>query len=165
MPATQPAQAPGRYATWIDELKSLHRGTLELATYDGPEGVAQRLMKTNPRLTTDKAHWLARQWATANAQGRWEILGNPAHKVISATLSRVEETLEIYRRISAPVLSVTAGDDSLARWWKGTYTLQDFQERLRCVPQLESTVINDAGHMLHHDQPDALAREIERFLA
>src|SRR5690606_23572690 len=33
MPATQQAQAPGRYAKWMDELKAFHRGELELKGY------------------------------------------------------------------------------------------------------------------------------------
>ncbi|MDR7148260.1 pimeloyl-ACP methyl ester carboxylesterase [Hydrogenophaga palleronii] len=164
LPATKPSQAPGRYAKWIDEIKSLHAGDMALKAYDSPEGVARRLMKTNPRLGADKAAWLARHWAAPNAQGQWEILGDPAHKVINAHLYQVEEALEIYRRISAPVLSVTASDDSLSQWWKGTFTLAQYQERLQAVPQLQSEVIADAGHMLHHDQPHALARLIESFL-
>lgn len=164
LPATKPAQAPGRYAKWIDEIKSLHAGEMALKAYESPEGVARRLMKTNPRLGADKAAWLALHWAAPNAQGQWEIQGDPAHKVISAHLYQVEEALEIYRRISAPVLSVTASDDSLSQWWKGTFTLAQYLERLQAVPQLQSAVIADAGHMLHHDQPDALARLIESFL-
>jgi len=164
LPATKPAQAPGRYAKWIDEIKSLHAGNMALKAYDSPEGVARRLMKTNPRLPADKAAWLARHWAAPNAQGQWEIQGDPAHKVISAHLYQVDEALEIYRRISAPVLSVTASDDSLSQWWKGSFTLAQYHERLRAVPQLQSAVIDDAGHMLHHDQPDSLAGLIEKFL-
>ncbi|HEX5738509.1 MAG TPA: alpha/beta hydrolase, partial [Hydrogenophaga sp.] len=164
LPATKPAQAPGRYAKWIDEIKSLHAGDMVLKAYDSPDGVARRLMKTNPRLPADKAAWLARHWAAPNAQGQWEIQGDPAHKVISAHLYQVEEALEIYRRISAPVLSVTASDDSLSQWWKGTFTLAQYQDRLQAVPQLQNAVIADAGHMLHHDQPNALARLIEKFL-
>jgi pimeloyl-ACP methyl ester carboxylesterase len=82
MPETRPAQAPGRYAQWIDEVKALHRGENGLKAYGSVDGVAQRLMKTNPRLPRDKADWLARQWAAPNAEGGWEILGDAAHKVV-----------------------------------------------------------------------------------
>jgi pimeloyl-ACP methyl ester carboxylesterase len=77
----------------------------------------------------------------------------------------VEETLATYRCISAPVLSVTASDDSLSQWWKGKFTLAEYHQRLTQVPQAESAVIQDAGHMLHHDQPKALAALLERFFA
>ena len=165
MPETRPAQAPGRYAQWMDELKSLHRGEMDLKAYDSADGVARRLMKTNPRLTEDKAGWLARQWAAPDAQGRWAILGDAAHKVVNAHLYQVPEALALYARISAPVLSVTASDDSLGQWWKGRFTLEQYRERLRHVPQLTEAHVDDAGHMLHHDQPQALARLIEDFLA
>jgi pimeloyl-ACP methyl ester carboxylesterase len=165
MPATRPAQAPGRYAQWMDEVKALHRGEQALKAYDSPDAVARRLMKTNPRLAQDKADWLARQWAAPNAQGQWKILGDAAHKVVSAYLYRVDEALEMYRRISAPVLAVTASDDSMSQWWKGRFTLAEYHERQRAVPQLDNAVVNDAGHMLHHDQPQVLAHTIEHFLA
>jgi pimeloyl-ACP methyl ester carboxylesterase len=165
MPETRPAQAPGRYAQWMDELKSLHRGEMDLKAYDSADGVARRLMKTNPRLTEDKAGWLARQWAAPDAEGRWAILGDTAHKVVNAHLYQLPEALAIYARIAAPVLSVTASDDSLGQWWKGRFTLAQYQERLQHVPQLRQAVVQDAGHMLHHDQPQALARLIEDFLA
>lgn len=164
LPATRPAQAPERYAKWIDQIKALQRGEVDLKTYDSADGVARRLMKTNPRLPADKAGWLAQHWAAPDAQGRWAILGEPAHKIISAHLYQAEEALATYQRISAPVLGVTASDDSLGQWWKGQYTLAQYQERLRAVPRLQQAVVQDAGHMMHHDQPDALARLIEDFL-
>lgn len=164
MPATRPAQAPGRYAKWMDELKAYHRGEMELKGYPSVDGVAQRLMKTNRRLTQDKADWLARQWAKPDADGTWRILGHAAHKIINANLFRVDEVLEMYRSITAPTLAVEASDDSLTQWWQGKYTLAEYHERLKAVSDLRRTVIDDAGHMLHHDQPQQLAELIEAFL-
>lgn len=164
MPATIPAQAPGRFATWMDELKKLHAGEMELKAYDSADGVARRLMKTNPRLGADKAAWLARNWAAENADGSWSILGDAAHKVTNAQLYRVEEVLAIYQRLSMPVLAVEASDNSLDMWWKGKFTLAEYHERLKVVPQAEIARIEDAGHMMHHDQPEVLAALIERFI-
>ncbi|MEY4978527.1 MAG: hypothetical protein RLZZ352_797 [Pseudomonadota bacterium] len=163
LPATRPAQAPGRLAQWMDEVKALPQGAQALKTYPSVEAVAARLMKNNPRLSPDKAQWLAPHWAAPNAQGQWEILGDAAHKVVSAYLYRVDETLELYRRISAPVLAVTASDDSLSQWWPGRFTLAEHQARLRAVPQVQHDVVADSGHMLHHDQPKALAQMLEAF--
>ncbi|WBY03107.1 alpha/beta hydrolase [Ramlibacter tataouinensis] len=164
MPATRPQQAPKRYAKWMDELKAFHRGELDLKSYDSAEGVAARLMKTNRRLPRDKAEWLARHWAREGADGRWHILGDPAHKITNAQLFRVEEALELYRLISCPALWVEAGDDSLAQWWQDRFTLAEFHQRLASVPNLRKARVDDAGHMFHHDQPAVLARLIEDFL-
>jgi len=63
------------------------------------------------------------------------------------------------------VLAVQGSDDSLGQWWKGRYTLEMYLERLRHVRQCEQVQLDDCGHMLHHDQPQALAALIERFVA
>jgi len=133
------------------------------------DGVARRLMKTNPRLTPDKANWLASHWSASHAQSdgseRWQILGDAAHKIVNAHIFRVDETLALYARITAPLLMVEASDDSLHGWWKNRYTLHEFHERLKSVPAARIERLEDAGHMLHHDQPQRVARMIEEFLA
>ena len=168
MPATKPSQAPGRFAQWMDGLHSLHQSEMRLKTYPDLRGVASRLMKTNPRLPQDKADWLAQHWSAPTIQNDgtrpWQILGDPAHKLRNPQLFRVDEAVAVYQRITAPTLSVEASDDSLARWGLG-YTLAEYHERLQSVPNATVAVIQDAGHMLHHDQPHALARLVEEFLA
>ena len=164
MPATRPAQAPSRLAKWMDELKAMQRGEMDLKSYPSLEAVAQRLIKTNPRLGTDKAHWLAQHWARANAQGEWRILGHAAHKVVNPNLFKTDETQAIYERITAPMLCVVADSDSIAQWWKDSYSLNEFKQRIAVVPKLTHAVIADAGHMLHHDQPEALAALLDGFL-
>ena len=163
MAATQTSQAPTRMAQWLDELKAQRAGSNDLKPYADAAGVAARLMKTNRRLSQDKADWLALHWSSPGPDGQWRILGDSAHKVINPYLYQVDEALEMYRRISAPVLSVEAAGDSLGQWWKGRYTLAEYHERLRSVPQSEKAVIQDAGHMLQHDQPETLAHLIEKF--
>jgi pimeloyl-ACP methyl ester carboxylesterase len=164
MPATRPAQAPSRLAKWMDELKALQQGEMALKHYPSLQAVAQRLIKTNPRLSEDKAHWLAQHWAQANEQGEWRILGHAAHKVVNALLFKTDETQAIYERITAPTLCVVADSDSMSQWWKDSYTLDEFKQRIAAVPQLTHAVIAEAGHMLHHDQPHSLANLIEEFL-
>ncbi len=169
MPAFRPDEAPGRYARWIDENKKLHAGGMALSGYADADGVARRLAKTNPRLAADKAAWLARQWAQpvrqANGSERWEIQGDAAHKVINANIFRVDEILALYAAITAPVLAVEAGDDSLAGWWAGRYTLEEYHQRLRSLRDVRTARVEDAGHMLHHDQPAQVAALIEDFCA
>lgn len=164
LPTTRPAQAPSRLAKWMDELKAFNRGEMDLKPYPNLEAVAQRLMKTNPRLGADKAHWLAQHWASANTHGEWRILGHAAHKVVSAQLFKADEAQAIYERITAPMLCVVASDDSIQQWWKDSYSLAEFKQRISVVRDLTHATIEDAGHMLHHDQPEQLAQLIEDFL-
>ena len=165
MPDVPAAKAPDRYAQWLDELAQYERGEKDLKSYDSAEGVAQRLMKTNPRLAQGKAAWLARQWARPGTDGRWRILGDAAHKIVRPHIYRADETLALYERIVAPTLAVEASDDSLGMWFKGQYTLADYHERLLRVRDCRTALVQDAGHMLHHDQPRAVAALIEEFLS
>lgn len=164
MAATRPAQAPGRLAQWLDQLRQHREGAIDLKPYADAAAVADRLVKTNPRLPREKAEWLARHWARPDAQGQWRILGDAAHKIVNPYLYRVEEVLETFKRITAPVLAVEASDDSLGQWWKGQYTLDEYHQRLQAVARHRISRIDDAGHMLHHDQPQALARTLEAFI-
>ena len=62
------------------------------------------------------------------------------------------------------MLAVEASDDSLSKWWQGRFTLAEYHERLKAVSHMRMGKIQDAGHMLHHDQPQQLAQLIEEFL-
>ena len=62
------------------------------------------------------------------------------------------------------MLAVEASEDSLDKWHQGRYTLAEYHERLKLIPNAQVARIEDAGHMLHHDQPEQLAKMIEAFL-
>ncbi len=164
LPANSPEQAPGRFAHWMDEVRLLHNGTRHVKTYDSVAAVARRLMKTNPRLSQDKADWLASHWSTESAPGQWRILGETAHKITSAMLYRVEEMQAVYRNIRAPMLMVEALEDSIAQWWSGKFSRPEHHARLQAVRRCEMVQLANCGHMLHHDQPERVAQLIERFL-
>jgi pimeloyl-ACP methyl ester carboxylesterase len=161
MPVTQPDQAPARYAKWLDEL----RQAPQLRTYPSQAAVAARLQKTNPRLTDERARFLSGEWAAANHAGDWEILGDAAHKISSPVLYRVEEVLACWQRISAPVLWVEAAQTDVWRWLGAREQARvEIDRRIAHIAQVRCAMIEDAGHMLHHDQPEILAGLIEDFL-
>lgn len=161
LPATRPEQAPGRYAKWLDELRT----PPVIRPYASKAAVAARLQKTNRRLSDVRAAFLSEHWAAQNANGEWEILGDPAHKLSSPILYRIEEVLACWQAITAPVLWVEADDTEAWRWMGPKETARiEIDRRIRFIPQVRTATINDAGHMLHHDQPEALARLIEKFL-
>lgn len=161
LPATRPEQAPGRYAKWLDEL----RVPASLRGYATQAEVAARLQKTNPRLTDERAAFLSGHWAAQNPQGEWEILGDPAHKRSNPMLYRVDEVLACWEAITAPVLWVEADDTEAWRWMGPKEQARvEIDRRIRCIPDVRTAMMGDAGHMLHHDQPLALAELIEQFL-
>jgi pimeloyl-ACP methyl ester carboxylesterase len=161
LPTTRPEDAATRLATWLDELRQPQR----LMDYASVDEVAARLQANNPRLSSAHAAWLARHWARPDAQGRWQVLGDPAHKRTNPVLYRVDEILAIWRSIAAPLLWVEGADTEVQRWWRGRYSREEFHRRLDCVPDCRRLTLVGAAHMLHHDQPAALARELLAFLA
>ena len=58
MPPTRPEQAPKRYARWLEEL----REPPQLRPYASFAALADRLQQGNPRLTRERAEFLARHW-------------------------------------------------------------------------------------------------------
>ena len=161
MPLVSADQAPDRYARWLDELRT----SPGLKTYATQAEVAARLQKTNPRLTGARAAFLSGHWSGQNAEGRWAILGDAAHKMSSPILYRVEEVMACWRAISAPVLWVEAADTDVWRWMGPKESARlEIDRRIAFIPQVTTAMIADAGHMLHHDQPEALATLIEQFL-
>jgi pimeloyl-ACP methyl ester carboxylesterase len=161
LPATQPEQAPGRYAKWLEEL----REPPALRVYATQAEVAARLQKTNPRLSNERAAFLSDHWAMQNKRGEWYILGDPAHKLVSPVLYRVDEVTACWQAITAPVLWVEAADTDIWRWMGPKDKARiEIDRRIKFIPNVTTALIPDAGHMLHHDQPQALAQWIEQFL-
>ena len=160
LPQTRPSQAPKRLAQWLDELKTPQL----LRTYASVDEVAARLVKNNPLLSADKAAWLAPHWSRLADDGQWHIQGDPAHKRPNPVLYHVEEILETWKLITAPVLWVEGDLTDIAKWWGHRYPRSEFDTRLAVVPQVQRVLLSPCGHMLHHDQPQALAAHLAAFL-
>lgn len=165
LPATQPGDAPQRLVQWMDNVRALRSGTLALRHYPDHESVARRLQHTNARLPLDKALWLASRWAACAADGQWHIQAHAGHKIPNHQLYHAEEAMACLACIAAPTLCVEARDDSIHQFWGDRYTQQEYRARMAHIPDVRHAIVEDAGHMLHHDQPAALARLIEDFLA
>jgi pimeloyl-ACP methyl ester carboxylesterase len=158
MPLTRPEQAPKRYARWMDELKQ-PPGWRRYASY---AELADRLQKNNPRLRRDRAEFLAQHWGKDAEQGGVVLRSDPAHKLVNATLYRLDEARACWERVAAPVLWVDAAESETIRRMK--LTPQDLAERRSAFKNLDYQTVSDAGHMLHHDRPEEVARLIEAFL-
>ncbi len=158
---THPEQAPGRYAQWIDQLKQ--GGALR--DYASRDEVAARLMKNNPRLSAERAAFLAQHWSEPDGSGRFRIAGDPAHRIVNPTLYRIDEVLACWQNVECPVLWVQAAQTDVLRHVGADRdaALREVEKRKTALRDVQSVVVEDAGHMLHHDQPDEVARLIDDF--
>jgi len=161
LPDTRPAQYPGRVAAWLDEL----RAPPTMRGYASLDEVAARLRKTNPRLSHERAAFLAAHWSEQERDGAWKILGDPAHKMSSPLLYHADEIMAAWSRITAPVLWVEAEETEMWRWMGPKEQARaEIDRRMGYLKQVTARMIPEAGHMLHHDQPALLAQMIEAFL-
>lgn len=155
---TEPAQAPERYATWLDQLSEPQR----FRDYASFDELAARLCEGNPRLVRARAEFLARHWGAPTPDGRVALRSDPAHKRVYPVLYRLEEAQACWRRVAAPVLWVDGALSETARALR--LGADDLAARRAMFPHVVARTLPEAGHMLHHDQPEALARIVEEFL-
>jgi pimeloyl-ACP methyl ester carboxylesterase len=155
---TRPEQAPRRYARWLDELHEPPR----LRPYKDFAELAARLSQGNPRLTPERAAFLSLHWGRDAGEQGVVLRGDPAHKVVNPVLWRYAEVRACWQQVTAPVLWVDASEsDTLKRLG---LTQAQHAERRAAFPCLRYVTVEDAGHMLHHDQPEKVAGLIEEFL-
>jgi pimeloyl-ACP methyl ester carboxylesterase len=158
--ATEPSQAPERYGRWLDSLREGER----LKPYADFDAVAARLMANNPRLTPARAQFLSRHWAREMPGGGIELAADPAHKRVNPVLYRLEEAEACWKRIEAPVLWIWGGEGEWVKRWMGEDPA-DMARRRTGFGRLSECTIENAGHMMHQDQPEAFAAAVEDFLA
>jgi pimeloyl-ACP methyl ester carboxylesterase len=159
MAPTRSEDAPRRYARWLEEL----RDRPGFRPYTGFDALARRLRQDNPRLSAERADFLARHWGRATEKEEVVLRGDPAHKIVNPVLYRYEEVRACWQEVRAPVLWVDGAQSDTPR--RIGLDAAQLAERRGHFRDLRHVVLPDAGHMLHHDQPGALARLVEEFLA
>lgn len=157
LPRTDPSQSPERHAKWLDQL----REAPEFSDYADADDLAARLMRRNPRLTAHRASFIAESWTRPLAGGGVRLRADPAHRLVNPYLYRREEMEACWRRQKASVLMVFGGRSDLA----ARLGTEGGEAAFRgSIPNVRVEVLADAGHMLHHEEPAAVARLIEEFL-
>jgi pimeloyl-ACP methyl ester carboxylesterase len=159
LPRTVSSAAPTRYEKWLEEIAD----PPSFKPYASFEQVEQRLIENNRRLSRERARFLAPHWAKRTEPGEVVLNSDPAHKMVNPLLYRLDEAQACWKNITAPTLWVWGDGQWMRQWLKDNE--QDMEQRRGCFQQLREHTIADAGHMLHHDQPEALAQVLEDFLA
>jgi pimeloyl-ACP methyl ester carboxylesterase len=156
---TRPQDAPRRYARWLAELHERPG----FRPYKSYAELAARLREGNARLSGERAEFLARHWGRDAPDGTVVLRGDPAHKIVNPVLYRYEEVRACWREVRAPVLWVDGAETAALK----RLGLDDAQyaERRAQFAELRRVTVARAGHMLHHDQPEAVAKLIDDFLA
>jgi pimeloyl-ACP methyl ester carboxylesterase len=149
------SQAPGHYEKWLDQLKEPPRQK----PYASLESLVDVLRARNPRLTAERAAFIARAWTRQTEQG-FELASDPLHRLVNPMRYRREEAEACWRRTEIPVLMVLGELSELLPPLGADATPEYFQS---LFPQIEVATLRGVGHMMHHEDPEAVARLIEQF--
>ena len=168
IPNDTPDAAVRKSVKWLDALNE----DQSFKPYPDLAAVALRLQKTNPRLPRDKAMFLASHWADARPDGQLHLNSDPRHKLPFPTVYRMQEVELLWQSITAPTLWVAGAHSHILRWLDPVHNPPDgppdftgIRARLAHIASARLEIIADAGHMIHHDQPAAVARFVEPFFA
>jgi pimeloyl-ACP methyl ester carboxylesterase len=149
------SDAPARMQQWITEVRQ--RGRHHFREYTSVEAGASQLVQSNPRLNDAFALDLARAGMKQNHHGKWVWKFDPLHRTAAPQPFYSQQALEFFRRIECPILIV---DGKQSRQTRRT----DKQQRYEAMRDQRRIVIDNAGHMVHQDNPGSLAQAVASFL-
>ena len=154
---TRPEDAPTRYAHWLDEVKD----PFKEGRYESIEQLASILRMRNPRLTADRAAFVARAWSRPEPDSsEVRLRFDPRHRLVNPILYRREEAEACWARLEIPMLLVM-GELSDHRARQTSYVTDEQLHGL--FRKLRLVTVPGTGHMMHHEDPEAVARHIVEF--
>jgi pimeloyl-ACP methyl ester carboxylesterase len=172
LPRTTAAQAPLRYAQWLDEL----REGVRPSRYDSVQQLAHVLLRRNARLPEAHAQFMARAWSRpvvadarvdaqgdvpaaphAHAAGAVELRHDPWHRRVNPMLYRRDEAEACWMRSDVPTLMLL-GELSEYRARLLADGVDDYFRQV--IRQLTLATLQGVGHMMYHEDPHAVAQAI-----
>jgi pimeloyl-ACP methyl ester carboxylesterase len=154
---TRPEDAPKRYAHWLDEVKD----PFKEGRYESIEQLASILRMRNPRLTADRAAFVASAWSRPDPDSsEVRLRFDPRHRLVNPILYRREEAEACWAKLEIPMLLVM-GELSDHRARHTSYVTDEQLHGL--FRKLRLVTVPGTGHMMHHEDPEAVARHIVEF--
>jgi pimeloyl-ACP methyl ester carboxylesterase len=123
------------------------------------EAAAERLKQYNPRLSIDHARELAGTFTEDAGDGSGSVVWrfDPLHKTPAAKPYLFEEARAIWRSLDMPVLSLFGSNTP--------WISPELADRHGAIEDLTIGTVEDAGHNIHHDQPEVVARAITQWMS
>ncbi len=158
LPRVPPAEAPGRYERWLNELIEPPRGT----RYESVAHLAESLLKRNERLTRARAEFIAEAWSrdAPEESGAVSLRFDPRHRIVNPVLYRREEAEACWARMTIPMLLLKAGRSEFLSRLGDDGSIERAQAQF---PTLRIVTLPEAGHSMHHEEPQTVARHIVEF--
>jgi pimeloyl-ACP methyl ester carboxylesterase len=148
------SDAPTRMVQWISDVRE--RGRNHFRQYSSIEAGARQLQQSNPRLRNEFAFELAQTGMRQNTSGKWVWKFDPLHRTTAPQPFYTEQAFEFLRRIECPVLVIEGKESHQTK-------RTDKERRFAAISNRRHVVVEDAGHMVHQDNPEALANVVAEF--
>lgn len=152
-----PGETPDRFETW---LKQIRDNNSSFRHYNRREEFAARMRGDNPRLTPERATFLAEN-SLNTAGDDFTFAADPRHRWINPVLYPTEEAKACWRQITARTLLIAGRNSPLMKPFIDQP--ETYRERIACFPNVQDAWIDDCGHNIHHDQPEELALLLDQF--
>ncbi len=156
LPRSDVNTAPARYREWLEQLRA---EPPRFASYASYGGFASFLARRNPRLPVAHAQFIARAWGEER-DGRIVLRSDAAHKLVNPVLYRRDEAEACWKNIMVPVLLVLGGR---SEFLQRPGADGDANVLAQKFPNAEVVVLPGCGHMLHHEDPRAVADILTAF--
>ena len=155
---SDPTRIISRHMRWLDSMTSPKR----LKPYTSFSEVSERLRVNNPKLTLDRANFLAKHWAKEQSPGHIVLRADPKHKNPSPFVYQPNEAIQCWKNIDCPVLWIHSDSDWLDIFMKNRK--DEIDQYRDAFKNLEEFTIEESSHMMHLDQPKQFAKAIENFI-
>jgi pimeloyl-ACP methyl ester carboxylesterase len=153
-----PVECPGRLEKWLQQIRN---DDSSFRHYSRRDQFAERLCTDNPRLSAERATFLAEHSLLESGDG-FAFAADPRHRWISPVLFPIEEAKACWRRTTAATLWISGSESPVAK--RISEHAQACREG-KCLTSFQAASIDDCGHNLHHDQPQALALLLDGFFS
>lgn len=153
---SKPEQARERYVKWLDQL----RDDQSVKTYENLDMIMKRIRTDNPRITPERAEFVAKAWTRfLPEKNAYALRADMKHRRVNPTLYRHAEYRTLWQNITAPVYMVYADESWIYKDYIESGRLQDAEDNIKIE---QSFVIEQSGHMIHYDQPERLAEIVKQ---
>ena len=152
-PASRDDDPADRMAQWIQEVGERREKPSRPMTL---AEAARRLQDKHVRLPDELAKFLAEK-GTRAVDGGYVWSFDPLHRTRSPAPFPLDQFRRFLKRIACPTLLVEGSES----WFRA---FVDVDGRDRDIAGREVKVIDQASHMIHQEQPEALASVVAEFL-
>jgi pimeloyl-ACP methyl ester carboxylesterase len=148
-----PRPAHERMRKWVEEMREYEKR--ESRHYPDLEAAVSRMREANSHLSVQLARHLTLFGSNWNPDGSLTWKFDNYVRAFSPYGFNMEDAQEIWRRITCPTL--------LFRGLESWAVDPESDGRIRAIPDYRLVNVPNAGHWVHHDQPETFLNHMREF--